>query len=135
MQKPDPKLIKWLYGYVIALAVVGVIIHVLGFLNLGIGDAPTSAHIIMTVLDVILLIAITVRGKISFFFIVTFLSYGVASQIYWTIEAVIKNYDKPLLQALMASLVTIAQWIVISQRGFFLKPAGFRTREKYRNDS
>lgn len=121
MNRPDSRNIKLLYGYVVLLAIAGVVIHVLGFLQLGIGDAPVVSHVVMTVLDSVLLFAVLFRGKPSFYFIVVFLGYGVISQIYWTIEAILKKYDQPLLQALMASLITIAFYIVISQRRFFLR--------------
>lgn len=109
------------YWYVVALTFLGVVIHLPGIFGYAIGDAPKNAHILMFLFDLIVLIGICVRSLWGFWAAVVLYTYGVASQSYWSAEAVIKKMDQIELQIAMAILTAIGFYFLFSAKQQFLR--------------
>lgn len=112
---------RFQYWYVFTLTFLGIAIHLPGIFGYAIGDAPTKAHVLMFLFDLIVLVGISLRSTWGFWAAVSLYIYGVASQSYWSVEAVVKQMDQIGLQIAMAVLTAVGLYFLFSAKQQFIK--------------
>ena len=90
--------------FVLTVLFFGIVVHVLGSFNIQTGDASFFAHYTMFLADTIAFIGLFLRKKWGYWFAIGLFMYAVCSQLYWTVEAILKQYDMVLAQGFTALL-------------------------------